>query len=225
MHDHSPQASHSPRKRTRQFYRQLKTPETAGTWDNGFGREASTVRVMHVEAPPTHTVAHTVNRLVIDTDTEFDDVLERYESLVPIVDFAKLTRLILSGNLSRVKQYTAEHAPHTFVNFWTFDPTPQMMQLFGHRTRVVTYMMGNNVIVERMFRHDPGVMLYAPLRTAIYQDADGRAHFSIDQPSTRFASFGDPRIAAVGLELDTKLAEILRLMSMPVPAELQRDAT
>ena len=140
------------------MHRQLKTPKSAGIWDNGFGREASTVRVMHVEAPPTHTVAHTVNRLVIDTDTAFDDVLERYESLVPIVDFAKLTRLILSGDLSRVKQYTDEHAPHTFVNFWTFDPTPQMMKLFGHQTRVVTYMMGNNVIVERMFRHDPGVM-------------------------------------------------------------------
>ena len=50
-----------------------------------------------------------------------------------------------------------------------------MMKLFGHQTRVVTYMMGNNVIVERMFRHDPGVMLYAPLRTAIYQDADARS--------------------------------------------------
>jgi hypothetical protein len=179
---------------------------------------------MSVDTRTAHTVAHTVNRLVVDTDAAFEDVLERYESLVPNVDFAKLTRLILSGDLSRVRQYTNELAPHTFVNFWTFDPTPQMMQLFGHRTRVVTYMMGNNVIVERMFRHDPGVMLYAPLRTAIYQDADGRAHLSIDQPSTRFASFGDPRIAAVGLELDTKLAEILRLMSLPVPAELQHDA-
>ena len=179
---------------------------------------------MHVEAPPTHTVVHTVNRLVIDSDASFDDLLESYESLVPTVDFAKLTRLVLSGDLSRVKQYTAEHAPHTFVNFWTFDPTPQM-HLFGHRTRVITYMMGNNVIVETMFRHDPGVMLYAPLRTAIYQDADGRAHLSIDQPSTRFASFGDPRIAAVGLELDTKLAEILQLMSLPVPAELERAVT
>jgi hypothetical protein len=47
---------------------------------------------------------------------------------------------------------------------------------------------------------------------------------SIDQPSTRFASFGDSRIAAVGLELDAKLAEILKLMSLPVPAELQPDA-
>ena len=99
------------------------------------------------------------------------------------------------------------------------------MELFGHRTRVIAYMMGNNVIVERMFRHDPGVMLYAPLRTAIYQDADGRAHLSIAQPSSRFASFGDPRIAAVGLELDTKLAEILQLTSLSVPAELERGAS
>jgi Domain of unknown function DUF302 len=220
----SSEASHSGDKRTRQFYRQLKTLESAGIWVIGFGRKASTVRVMHVDARPTHTVAHTVNRLVIDTDEPFDDVLERYESLVPIVDFAKLTRLILSGDLSRVKQYTAEIAPHSFVNFWTFDPTP-MMRLVGHRTRTVTYMMGNNVIVERMFRHDPGVMLYAPLRTAIYEDAAERTHFSIDQPSTRFASFGDPRIAAVGLELDTKLAELLRLMSLPVPAELGRNGT
>ncbi len=103
--------------------------------------------------------------------------------MVPTIGFAELTALVIAGDLSAVKQYTAEHAPHTFVNLWTFDPTPQM-ELFGHRMRVVTYMMGNNVIVERMFRHDPGVMLYAPLRTAIYEDADGNVHLSIDQPST-----------------------------------------
>ena len=205
------------------MYRQFKTPKTAGTWGILLCDEASTVRVMRVDTSPAHTVAHTVNRLVIDSDTSFDDLRQSYESLVPTIDFAELTVLVIAGDLSAVKQYTAEHAPHTFVNFWTFDPTPQM-QLFGHRTRVVTYMMGNNVIVETMFRHDPGVMLYAPLRTAIYQDADGRAHLSIDQPSTRFASFGHPRIAAVGLELDTKLAETLQLMSLPVPAELERDA-
>jgi len=81
------------------LYRQLKTPETAGTWDIGCRREASSVHAMSVETDTTHIVAHTVNRLVIDTDTSFDDVLECYESLVPIVDFAKLTRLILSGDL------------------------------------------------------------------------------------------------------------------------------
>ena len=40
------------------------------------------------------------------------------------------------------------------------------------------------------------------LRTAIHQDADGAAWFSVDQPSTRIGSFGDPAITDVGLELD-----------------------
>jgi hypothetical protein len=100
------------------------------------------------------TIPHLVNRLDIDTDAAFDDVRHRYESLVPTIDFAKLTDLIEAGDLTRVQQYTAELAPHSFVNFWTFDPTP-MMHLAGPRTRAITYMMGNNVIVETMFRHDP----------------------------------------------------------------------
>jgi hypothetical protein len=169
----------------------------------------------------TETIPHLVNRFVIDTDDTFDDVRQRYESLVPTIDFAKLADLIEAGDLSTVQRYTAEHAPHSFVNFWTFDPTP-MMHLVGHPTRAITYMMGNNVIVETMFRHDPGVMLYAPLRTEIYEDNTGRIHLSIDQPSTRFASFGDPRITEVGLQLDVKLAALLHLLGLPVPDELEQ---
>jgi hypothetical protein len=168
----------------------------------------------------TKTVAHLVNRFVIDTDDTFDDVRQRYEYLVPTIDFAELSAVIETGDLSRVQQYTATHAPHSFVNFWTFDPTP-MMTLAGHRMRAVTYMVGNNVIVETMYRHDPGVMLYAPLRTEIYEDTAGRVHLSIDQPSSKFASFGDARIARVGAELDAKLASLLRLIPMPVPPELE----
>ncbi|WP_051833913.1 DUF302 domain-containing protein [Streptomyces sp. NRRL S-646] len=81
-------------------------------------------------------------------------------------------------------------------------------------------MMGNNVIAETMFRHDPGTILYAPLRTAIYETASGRVQISIDQPSSKFASFGDPRIAEVGAQLDAKVAELLRLMTLPVPPAL-----
>jgi uncharacterized protein DUF302 len=170
----------------------------------------------------TKTIPHLVNRFVIDTDDTFDELRQRYESLVPTIDFAELTDLIEAGDLSRVQQYTAEHAPHSFVNFWTFDPTP-MMQLVGHRTRAITYMMGNNVIAETMFRHDPGVMLDAPLRTVIYEDTAGRVHFGIDQPSSKFASFGDPRITEVGLQLDVKLAALLHLLELPVPVELENN--
>jgi hypothetical protein len=83
-------------------------------------------------------------------------------------------------------------------------------------------MMGNNVIAETMFRHDPGVMLYAPLRTVIYEDTAGRVHFGIDQPSNKFASFSDPRITEVGLQLDVKLAALLHLLGLPVADELEQ---
>jgi Domain of unknown function DUF302 len=169
----------------------------------------------------THTATHQVNRLIVDTGADLGDFRQRYETLVPDIDFATLTDLIATADLARVAQYTAERTPHSFTNFWTFDPTPTM-QLAGNRTRLVTYMMGNNIIAETMLRHDPGVMLYAPLRTAIYQDTTGQTHLSIDQPSTRFACFIDPQIAAVGLALDVKLAALLNLLDVPVPVELQQ---
>jgi len=164
-------------------------------------------------------VPHVVNRLVIDSEKTFDDMRQRYESLVPTIDFAELAEVIATGDLARLQQYTAEHAPHSFVNFWVLDPMP-VMRMAGHDRRAITYSMGNNVIAETMFRHDPGIILYAPLRTAIYETASGGVQFSIDQPSNKFDSFGNPDIAKVGAQLDAKVAELLRLMSLPVPAEL-----
>jgi hypothetical protein len=63
-------------------------------------------------------------------------------------------------------------------------------------------------------------MLYAPLRTAIHEDAEGTTWFSVDQPSTRFDSFGDPAITDVGRELDRKLAALLEHLGAPVPPAL-----
>ena len=167
----------------------------------------------------TRTIAHVVNRLIIDTGQTFDDMRERYESLVPTIDFAELVAVIQTGDLARLQAYTAEHTPHSFAIYATLDPMP-VIALSGHQRRAITYLMGNNTIAETMFRHDPGIILYAPLRTAIYEATAGHAEFSIDQPSTRFASFDDPRIAEVGAQLDAKVAELLRLMSLPVPPEL-----
>jgi uncharacterized protein (DUF302 family) len=156
----------------------------------------------------TQVIPHVVNRLVIDTKDSFDDVRQRYESLVPTIDFAELFEVIQTGDLARVQQYTAEHAPNSFINFWVLDPMP-MMQLAGNQRRAITYLMGNNVIAESMFRHDPGIILYAPLRTAIYETTQSGVEFSIDQPSAKFRSFGDTRIAEVGAQLDAKLAQLL----------------
>jgi hypothetical protein len=39
--------------------------------------------------------------------------------------------------------------------------------------KAIQSLMGNHIIAERMFRHDPSVMLHAPLRTLLYADPDG----------------------------------------------------
>jgi hypothetical protein len=71
-----------------------------------------------------------------------------------------------------------------------------------------------------MFRHDPRAMLYAPLRTVIWEDAHRRAWFTFDQPSTQFGSFGIPAVSAIGVELDRKLASLLEALRVEVPMVL-----
>ncbi|MEV0127290.1 hypothetical protein AB0H83_02300 [Dactylosporangium sp. NPDC050688] len=44
--------------------------------------------------------------------------------------------------------------------------------------------------------------------------------FATEQPSLHFASLGVPEIAAVGVELDRKLAALLDVLHLPVPAYL-----
>jgi uncharacterized protein (DUF302 family) len=75
--------------------------------------------------------------------------------------------------------------------------------------KTTQYLMGNHTIAERMYRHDPSVMLHAPLRTVLYVDPDGDTKLAVDQPSLLFDSYGKPEIAAVGRELDGLLAGLI----------------
>jgi hypothetical protein len=162
-------------------------------------------------------VPHEVVRWSIDTGTSFEDFRTRYEAAVPVLDLDRMAQL-RAGQASwdTVLAEAAENAPQGFMRFWGTD-IGGIMQLAGNPGSCATYLMGNHTIAERMYRHDPAVMLYAPLRTTIHQDRHGVTWFSIDQPSTRFSSFDVPDIAAVGLELDRKVADLLRLLDVPVP--------
>jgi uncharacterized protein (DUF302 family) len=158
-----------------------------------------------------------VTRLVIDVDSSFDEFKSRYEQAVPAFSPDKITGL---ADWNEVVARTAELAPHGFLLYGKVDAAP-VMKLNGHTQRAVSYLMGNHVVAETMYGKDPGVMLYAPLRTLIYEGLDGKVHFSIDQPSTRFSSFDNDDIAATGKQLDQKLAELLAHLGLPVPAQLR----
>jgi uncharacterized protein DUF302 len=170
------------------------------------------------------TVPHEVVRWSIGTGTSFEDFRARYEAAVPELDLDRMARLrARQASWDTVLAAAAENAPHGFMRFWGTD-VGALMRLAGDPGSCVTYLMGNHTIAERMYRHDPAVMLYAPLRTTIHQDRQGVTRFSIDQPSTRFASFDVPDIAAVGLELDHKVAGLLQILDVPVPPALSARA-
>jgi uncharacterized protein (DUF302 family) len=144
----------------------------------------------------------------------------RYEQAVPTNPVEEIVALVnREASWAEVIDAHAELAPHGFLIYWRND-VHGVMQLANDENDCIAYLMGNVTIAEQMFRHDPRAMLYAPLRTVIWQDSYERAWFTIEQPSTQFASFGIPAVSAVGVELDRKLAALLEALGVEVPMAL-----
>jgi hypothetical protein len=155
------------------------------------------------------SVPHQAARLIFDAGQPYERFRGRYEAVVPMLD----PRLPgeHAGRHARwpdILPETERPSQHGFVLYWRADMTALMTEA-GELRPCTGYLMGNHAIAEKIYLHDPAVMLYAPLRTLIYIDTDDRTRFAVDQPSTVFASFADPAIAELGLRLDGQLAELL----------------
>ncbi|CAO5241392.1 hypothetical protein [Frankia sp. AgKG'84/4] len=171
-------------------------------------------------AEGVETVRYEVHRLSVATGLPYEETVRRYEQAVPALDEARFADLAAGRpTWTEVRAATLPQAPHDFLRYWRGDFT-WMLRAAGDEGRCVEYLMGNHVIAERMFRHDPGVLLHAPLRTTIHTDHRGETRFSVDQPSTHFRSYGNRSITIVGIELDLKLATLLESLDFPVPDAL-----
>ena len=162
----------------------------------------------------------TTRRFSIEVAASFEDFRARYEEAVPAYPIERFQRLV-SRNAAweEMLAVAAEEAPFGFMIYSKNEAHP-LMRLAGDTALCVWYLMGNYTVAEQMFRHDPRVMIYAPLRTEITQDAGSVTRFTFDQPSTQFSSFRDPAIAAVGVELDHKVAALLSHLNVSVPQTL-----
>ncbi len=165
---------------------------------------------------PSSAVDHPSRRLLISLPDEYERARQRYESLVPAVDLSAYTA---AANWDEVVAIAKHEAPHGFMRYHSIDVAPTMA-LSGATWRATEYLMGNHTIAERMYRHDPAVMLHAPLRTLLYDGPHGTV-LAVDQPSLLFGSCGNPAITAVGRELDGLLAALIDLLDGDVPAQLR----
>ena len=161
-----------------------------------------------------NTSSHVMTRVDISTAVPFDDFRSRFEHAAPAFDAAPFQRIIeAGGSWADVQTAVERMAPHRLMRYATIDATA-MMSLAGHTTKAVEYLLGNHVIAESMFRHDPRALLYAPLRVLMFSDAGGDAVFSLDQPSTAFGSLGIDEVTRVGRGLDDKVAALLQSLGV-----------
>ena len=167
----------------------------------------------------THTTAidHPSRRLLVALPQPYDQAREHYETLVPEVDFARFFQM---ASWQATLELAEINAPHGFMRYYRSDVTAVMASSPSF-WKATQYLMGNHTIAERMFRHDPAVMLHAPLRTVVYADPDGDTKLAVDQPSLLFASYDNPLITAVGEHLDQLLAQLITAMAGDAPTALR----
>lgn len=162
-------------------------------------------------------VAHTAARMTVALNQSLSRAVARFEELVPAVDIDAFRR---SRSWDETTHLANINGPLGLMRFWKLDYAA-VLAGSGTPARSFGYLMGNQTIAEQMIRHEPEVVLYAPLRTAIYEGSDGRAFLVIDQPSALFGSFGNADITKVGRHLDALVATLLDTLGAIVPAELQ----
>ena len=160
------------------------------------------------------SVPHQVTRLVFDTGQPYEKFRSRYEAAVPPVDPQRLGDF--GGRHARwpdLAAHVREPGPHGFVLYWRAVMTP-LRTTAAERRPCTAYLMGCPGIAETIYRHDPAVLLYAPLPALIYIDSGDRTRFAVDHPSAVFAHLSDPAIAELGADLDHQLAELLTALGV-----------
>jgi hypothetical protein len=165
-----------------------------------------------------------VYRLDIIVNQSYSDFRHAFEAAAPPLSQDVLA-LVMAGqpNPDAMIAATNANAPYGFIRYGTPLEYSLILNVLGfppEQRQSVQYLMGNHMIATGMYVEDQSTQLYAPLKVTIYADAQGQTHFVIDQPSTRFDSFGNPVISATGILLDEKLAGLLTALGAPVPNEL-----
>jgi uncharacterized protein (DUF302 family) len=161
-----------------------------------------------------HREEHVMTRVDVATGIPFDEFVAKLEKAAPPLDRAAMDRIVAAGgNWDDVRAAVTKNAPNELMIYAKIGGT-ELLSLAGHRTRAIEYLIGNHVIAETMFRHDPRALLYAPLRMLVYSDSDGNAIFTMDQPGPAFGSLGITEVTKVGESLDRKVANLLRVVGV-----------
>jgi len=150
-----------------------------------------------------------VVRVDVVTRRPFAEVVTRLEQKIPSADLATLNRLVHSqASASEIENSVKAMVGNLgFMILAKLEQGP-LVSLLGKPKKLSVYLVGNPVLANRMFEQNPAVGVYAPLRVSVYEDYQGRSHFTYEKPSTSLAQFENAEIRTVAKLLDEKMGQL-----------------
>jgi len=94
-----------------------------------------------------------------------------------------------------------------FVALAKLDQGP-LASLLGRPKKMSVYLVGNPVLANRMYEQHAAVGLYAPSRASVFEDYEGKCHFTYDRPSGLLEQFKNEEIRVLGHILDRKMESL-----------------
>jgi len=161
-------------------------------------------------------------RVQLATNARFESFVEAFEQAVPsLPDPDALARLAEDADWSGFVRGLQWEAPSGFVRVWTSRPG-ELMRFAGSATPSILWLIVNHGVAARLFRHDPGALLYSPIRIEAHASAQAGTVVSFDVPSAQLSGFGINKITQAGAELDRALGDLIEDLGMPRPSALRR---
>lgn len=147
----------------------------------------------------------TIDHIRIASKHPFAVVRAAIEADLPRLD-PSIIPMLRSGDRDGIKNFE-DNGPKLFI-FLDRDHG-ELLTIVGQKRNAIQYEIGNPITASTMTRHDLGAALYAPLRVALFETADGEVVFEYDRPSSFFGQFADERVTEVGRYLDRELEAAL----------------
>jgi hypothetical protein len=161
-------------------------------------------------------------RVTLATNARFEALVAAFEQAVPALSDAEAAaRLAEDGDWSGFVRGLRWESPSGFVRVWTSRPG-ELMSRAGSAAQSAVWLVVDHGVGARLFRHDPGAMLYSPIRIEAHTASGAGTIIGFDVPSRQLRGFGINKITQAGAELDRALGDLLEDLGLPRPAALRR---
>jgi uncharacterized protein (DUF302 family) len=139
-----------------------------------------------------------VKHVKVVVNRPFDQVRDAFQATLPKLNDTG-PALLHAGEIDRAR-VALEALPE--LSIFQSRNHGEVLQIAGLTRRALQYDIGNPDTASKMTRHQLAAAQYAPFRVVLYEDAEGRAVFEYDKPSSLFGQFGDPAVTLIAEGLD-----------------------